>query len=364
MNVDVDNDRTADINIDTNGDNKADTNIDTDGNSVADLNIDIDKNGTPDVNIDTNGDNKPDYNLTNTDSDNNRKPDVNVDTNKDGYPDVNIDIDGDGKPDINIDTNRNGVADLNIDIDKNGTPDVNVDTNGDSKPDHNLTNTDSDNNGRIDLNIDIDGDGYPDINIDIDGDGIPDLNIDAIIPDVENEEKVEALVTIVGANSINLTVSAKDLTKDSIGNKEYVDILSNIETTKVALKSNADKTTCKYKVEFITKENSFENKYIMNNGNTGVLNNQIILQLNGYKTEKGITSPITYYIDLNEYKDKNFIIKDLIISNGQKENSTTTQKWDMNLIFRNYRDYNQDNSIGKKLVGEIKFEITECERTK
>jgi len=72
--------------------------------------------------------------------------------------------------------------------------------------------------------------------------------------------------------------------------------------------------------------------------------------------------PKTYDIDLNEYKNNNYVIKDILITNKESDNDTTEHSWDLNLIFRNYRDYNQTNNSNKKVVGKLNFNITECQR--
>lgn len=283
-------------------------------------------------------------------------PDINI--NKEIITDINIDTNGDGIPDINIDTDGNGIPDLNIDFNKDGKPDVNIDTNGDNKGDKNKINTDTNDNGRADLNIDMDGDGYPDVNIDIDGDDYPDINIDTDFW----KTKVEALFTIITADNINLNVTAAELSKEAVGNNEYLEISSKTEKTRIALKSNGDTTTCKYTVSFVTNENTFENRYLTNSGALGTLKNQVMLRLKGFEMVDGVLTPKTYDIDLNEYKNSDYIIKDILITNKETDNDTTEHSWDINLIFRNYRDYNQTNNANKKVVGELNFNITECER--
>lgn len=287
-------------------------------------------------------------------------PDINI--RKNIITNINIDTDGDGNPDVNIDTNRDGIPDLNIDFNKDGIPDVNIDTNGDNKGDKNKINIDTNRNGRVDLNVDLNGDGYPDINIDVDGDGKPDINIDTSFWTWKDEQKVDALFTIITAENLNLNVKAEDLSKDAVGDKEYIEISSKTEKTRIALKSSGDTTTCKYNVSFITTENTFENRYLTNSGAFDTLKNQIILRLKGFEMVNGELVPKTYDIDLNEYKNNNYMIKDILITNKESDNDTTEHSWDLNLIFRNYRDYNQKNNSNKKMVGKLNFNITECQR--
>ena len=115
-------------------------------------------------------------------------------------------------------------------------------------------------------------------------------------------------------------------------------------------------------VKFTINENNFENRYITPNGSFGTLNNQLILRLKGYKVENGELKQHTYNIDVNEQNYSSFTINNLYISNDAIENSTTHQDWDINLILRNYRDYNQSNNADKKIIEDVDFKITSCER--
>ena len=88
---------------------------------------------------------------------------------------------------------------------------------------------------------------------------------------------------------INLHVKVSDMALDGIGNNDYKDITGEAKTSSIKLKSNADVTTCTYNVKFTTKENTFENKY-----NSGTLKNQLMLNLEGYETQNGVTTKKSY----------------------------------------------------------------------
>ena len=109
------------------------------------------------------------------------------------------------------------------------------------------------------------------------------------------------------------------------------------------------------------EENSFENKYRKEDQTLGTLNNQLLLKLNGYAMEKGKVVAKTYNIDVNDIKNNEYIIKDIEIRNGESE-KTTNHEWSINMIFRNYRDYDQVNNSGKEAVSHITFKITKCTR--
>lgn len=178
----------------------------------------------------------------------------------------------------------------------------------------------------------------------------------------DKEYPVDALLTMITRDDVNLYVDKDDVTKESVGDNEYINITSNNGKAMIALKSNKDLTRCTYNVKYSSQENSFENKYIMDNNQKGILKNQIILTLNGYKTTQLSTYSHVYDIDLNEIDNNSFEIKDIVIENDADNNSITEHNWNIILTFRNYRDYNQSNNAGKKIVGELKFEIGTCER--
>ena len=148
---------------------------------------------------------------------------------------------------------------------------------------------------------------------------------------------------------------------DEYLDKDYLEISSPTGKAKIALKSNADITRCKYNVTFKITENGFENKYISNSGKS-TLKEQLMLRLKGYKTENLATYTHTYNLDLNELDNESYTIKDIFIDSDAESNTTTEHNWDINLIFRNYKDYNQTNNSNKKIVGKLKFEIISCER--
>ena len=251
-----------------------------------------------------------------------------------------------------------------------------MDTDGDGKADDNKTNTDKENDGIVDLNIDVDGDGYPDINIDVNGDGIPDLNIDTdenknldIVnnnkgtkTNTQTEPLVDALVTINAANNIDFVVTPDQMSRAIVGNSEYYEIISSTEKTTVNLKSRGDITECKYDVKYTLTENTFKNIYRKADGTTGTLNNQLILRLNGYSMQNGKIVPNVYNIDVNSIENNEFIIKDIVIKNDVNANISTVQSWDINMVFRNYRDYDQIDNSNKISNGHIEFNVKECKR--
>lgn len=288
---------------------------------------------------------------------------INIDG--DGKPDLNIDTNCDGIPDTNIDTNGDGVADKNIkydkDIDVEGCKIFNADINGDGKSDINI---DRDGNGKADLNVDTNGDGYPDINIDTNGDGKPDVNIDTDINLPDTNPQVDALVTMMLPESVDLYVKAEDLSKANVGNLNYVSINSEEEVAQISLKSNADTTNCKYNVIFNTEYNYFENKYKLTNGTLGTLNNQLILHLDGYDMNDQDKKAVSHTFDLIDIKNKDAILLENVVISDEFDNKTTNIEWKIRLSFRNYRDYDQVNNAGKSAKGNLIFKMIECERTK
>ena len=132
----------------------------------------------------------------------------------------------------------------------------------------------------------------------------------------------------------------------------------------LSLKSRADITSCTYKVTFKLNENNFVNKYYMNNGGVGVLKNQLVLRLNGYKNSANGAVPNIYDIDVLELTNDTYVIDDIVLASNAKDNTTTTHNWGISISFRNYRDYNQNINANKKAVGTITFELKTCERKK
>ena len=61
-------------------------------------------------------------------------------------------------------------------------------------------------------------------------------------------------------------------------------------------------------------------------------------------------------------ENNEFIIKDIVIKNDVNANSSTIQSWDINMVFRNYRDYDQIDNSNKISNGNIEFNIKECKR--
>ena len=227
------------------------------------------------------------------------------------------------------------------------------------------------------MNIDTDGDGYPDINIDVDGDGDADLNIDTDIEEgkVEIDDKnnstdintssepaVQALATVVAGEDINFVVTADDMAKEKTGSNEYYEINSEVKNSKISLKSSADVTICKYDVIYKVETNTFKNQYTKADGSLGTLNNQLMIKLSGYEMKDGKAAAKTYVLDVNTIKDNKYVIKDIEIKNDVKDKSATVHDWDVNMIFRNYRDYDQINNSSKNSKSNVTFQITECRR--
>ena len=71
-----------------------------------------------------------------------------------------------------------------------------------------------------------------------------------------------------------------------------------------------------------------------------------------------------YNIDLGDLKKGEHKIGEVTIINDVKQNSPTTHNWNITLLFRNYRDYNQTINADKKIVGELSFVPNGCVRTK
>ena len=291
-------------------------NIDTDGNGKADLNIDINIDGKPDVAIDTNGDGKPDKNLVNTDTNKDGYPDLNVDTNNDGYPDINIDINGDGKPDINL-----------KDIDDDSNDDDNLNDDNDHEDNDDDSDEDKDN-------------------------------------DDKEDDEVDALFTIMASNDVVLKVKSQDLTKESVGNKEFTTIYSNEATTKVSLISNDDKTRCRYNIIFRPEINTFENKYISPNGKIEELKNQLMLELYGTINNGNSIQSFPYIMDLIENGKEEVILMNNFLIEDDEDNKFTNHEWKIKLGFNNYRDYNQTNNADKLVKGKLVFQQVGCEKVK
>ena len=114
---------------------------------------------------------------------------------------------------------------------------------------------------------------------------------------------------------------------------------------------------------FTTEYNSFENYYLKSSGDKGVLKNQLLLNLNGYRNVDGESIAHTYTYDLLEVP-KRFKIADGIVISDEEDNVSTNHKWEISLAFNNYRDYNQINNSGKTIKGNLTFEITNCSRMK
>lgn len=173
------------------------------------------------------------------------------------------------------------------------------------------------------------------------------------------EDKPEdVLFTIVTSDDINLYVDAKDVTKESLGELEYKDINSDDVKAKIALRSKNNSVECKYDVIFKIKENEFTNQL-----GTGNLENQLILKLDGYKSNTTNETEV-YSIDLNKLDNNEYSIKDIIIKNNANQQYFIEHNWNAILAFRNYRDYNQNENAGKKITGELEFKVTGCELIK
>ena len=67
-------------------------------------------------------------------------------------------------------------------------------------------------------------------------------------------------------------------------------------------------------------------------------------------------------LDVNTINNNEFVIKDIEITNDAKDKSATVHEWDVNMMFRNYRDYDQINNSAKNSKSHITFQITECKR--
>lgn len=195
------------------------------------------------------------------------------------------------------------------------------------------------------LNIDTDGDGICDLNCDTDNDGKCDKHC----------TDVDAFVTIVNDNNLNLEVTARDMMYASFGNEDSIEIRSETINPKFMLKSNLGITRCTYNIKYKTITNTFENRYV-----NGALDRQLLLEIKSYNIPN---AKYFYNIDLVNIKNQSeYLVGTATIENDEKLISTTVQEWEVTLKFLNYKNYNQNNNAGKKAVGTLIFELDGCSR--
>ena len=72
----------------------------------------------------------------------------------------------------------------------------------------------------------------------------------------------------------------------------------------------------------------------------------------------------TYNLDLVSIKNSDYKLGEFTITNDAKDNKATEHYWDVNLIFRNYRDYIQNNNANKNIHGELIFKSKGCVKVK
>lgn len=176
-----------------------------------------------------------------------------------------------------------------------------------------------------------------------------------------DDTEVDALTTFFTPESVNLYVSTVDLANPNYGESGYDSIDGEEAEAKVVLDSYGDTTVCKYNIIYTPEYNDFENKYEVSEGVYNTLNNQIMLQFDGYDMSNN--QKVSKAFDLVDITEETILFEDLVISNDE-EDSATNIAWNIKLSFRNYREYNQANNTNKSVKGGIIFQMTECERTK